>query len=146
MKSFDRIDFGKRLVELRKSKNLSQEEFGKTISASRGQINNMEKGRVNCGIDFILKLAEIHHVNLNYLLSGAGELFSNEYSTAPPGRSDVVEAFETFGQVVWFVERSPMFRHLLISKSTRLLYENTDSILKDIENYNKKKRNPESDK
>ncbi len=144
MLKFDKFEFGKRLLELRKSKGLSQEDFGKSISASRGQINNMEKGKVNCGIDFIIKIAATYHVNLNYLLVGDGDMYITGYATAPPGRENIIAAFETFGEIVWLSERSPMFRHLLISQATRLLYENTDSVLKDIDNYNnaRKKKAP----
>ncbi len=137
MRCFDKIEIGKRLVALRKSKKLSQQEFGATVSASKSQVNNMEKGRVNCGIDFVINIALVYRVNLNHLIFGEGEMLLGDNEIVPPCGSNHVGSIENFEQIVWLIRRSPFFHHLLTSYATKLLYENESTVLKDIENYNK---------
>ncbi|MFN0215128.1 MAG: helix-turn-helix domain-containing protein [Saprospiraceae bacterium] len=50
--------FGKRLRELRKSKNLSQEELAWKADSELSQISRMERGIVNAGLSQIFKIAE----------------------------------------------------------------------------------------
>jgi len=50
--------FGKRLRELRKSKNLSQEALAWKADSELSQISRMERGIVNAGLSQIFKIAE----------------------------------------------------------------------------------------
>jgi len=50
--------FGKRLRELRKSKNLSQEALAWRADSDLSQISRMERGIVNAGLSQIFKIAE----------------------------------------------------------------------------------------
>ena len=50
--------FGKRLRELRKAKNLSQEALAWKADSELSQISRMERGIVNAGLSQIFKIAE----------------------------------------------------------------------------------------
>jgi len=53
-----RIKFGKRLKQLRKAANLSQEDFGRKATIHRTYIGSIERGEQNISIDNIAKLAK----------------------------------------------------------------------------------------
>ena len=53
-----RIKFGKRLKQLRKTANLSQEDLGKKATIHRTYIGSIERGEQNISIDNIAKLAK----------------------------------------------------------------------------------------
>lgn len=50
--------FGKHLRELRKAKNLSQEQLAWKADSELSQISRMERGIVNAGLSQIFKIAE----------------------------------------------------------------------------------------
>lgn len=65
-----------RLKELRKSLNLTQQEFADVLKIKRGAVANYEIGR-NQPIDAIISLiCEKFNVNENWLRSGKGEMFN----------------------------------------------------------------------
>lgn len=53
-----RIKFGKKLKQLRKVANLSQEDLGKKATIHRTYIGSIERGEQNISIDNIAKLAK----------------------------------------------------------------------------------------
>ena len=55
--------FGKRLRELRKAKNLSQEQLAWKADSELSQISRMERGIVNAGLSQIFKIAEALEVS-----------------------------------------------------------------------------------
>ena len=67
--------FGKRMRELRKARNLSQEELAWKADSELSQISRIERGILNAGLSQIFKIAEALEVPLS-------ELFDFEL---PPG-------------------------------------------------------------
>jgi transcriptional regulator with XRE-family HTH domain len=60
--------FGKRLTEVRKSKKISQDELGKTLSVVGAVIGRYERGEVKPSIDTAAAIAEALEVSLDYLV------------------------------------------------------------------------------
>jgi transcriptional regulator with XRE-family HTH domain len=69
------INVNDRIKEIRKSLNLSQEEFGKRLGVSRGVVVNMELNRAEIKPLFIEHLCSVFSVNKEWLFSGRGEMF-----------------------------------------------------------------------
>ncbi len=67
---FDQAAFGKRLRELRKKENHSQEELAEKLCISTVHYGGLERGTRGCSIDLLLELAEIFRVSTDYLLTG----------------------------------------------------------------------------
>ena len=63
------MEFNKKLQELRKSKNLTQEELAKSLFVSRTAISKWESGRGYPGIDSLREIAKFFSVSLDELLS-----------------------------------------------------------------------------
>ena len=61
------MDLGKKLKELRKSYNLTQEELAKKIGASRVNYTRYETGKVRPDYETIIKIADFYDISLDEL-------------------------------------------------------------------------------
>lgn len=59
--------FSKRLKELRKENNLTQEEISKKLNISRQAYANWESGRSEPSIGYLLALSNFFNVSIDYL-------------------------------------------------------------------------------
>ena len=68
-------NIGDRIIEIRKSKNLSQEEFGQVIGLSRSQIGCYEKNLRNVSDRAIRDICLNFNINENWLRTGKGDKY-----------------------------------------------------------------------
>lgn len=61
-------DFGKILSFLRKGKGLSQKKVAEDLKISQALLSHYEKGIRECGLDFLIKVADYFEVSTDYLL------------------------------------------------------------------------------
>lgn len=66
-----------RLIKLRETLGISQEEFGKKIGISRFSISNYESGKRNLTDRVINDICRTYKVNHIWLTEGVGEMFLN---------------------------------------------------------------------
>ncbi|MFY7860883.1 MAG: helix-turn-helix domain-containing protein [Chitinophagales bacterium] len=81
-------ELGKRIYELRKEKNLSQEELAKMLLINRNKYSEIESGKNDISLSIIEKIMSIYSVDLSYLFnidktsihiaSGNAEKFINQ--------------------------------------------------------------------
>ena len=62
------LNIGERIIQLRKTKNWSQDELAKHVNASRIMIGKYERGDNAPSIEVLLKLAKAFGVSLDYLV------------------------------------------------------------------------------
>lgn len=62
------LDFGKKLAECRKAKNLSQKELAKLLNTSHSVIGKYEREEMTPSIEAAVKLATILETTVSYLL------------------------------------------------------------------------------
>ena len=62
------MSFGKRLTEVRKNKNLSQEDLAKHLGTKSPVVGRYERDEMKPSIDTANKLAEFLEVSLDYLI------------------------------------------------------------------------------
>lgn len=60
--------FGKRLLDVRKQRKLSQDELGKNVGVHGAVIGRYERGEVKPSIEMATQLAEALDVSLDYLV------------------------------------------------------------------------------
>ena len=65
---YDYEQIGKTIREERKKMDLTQDELGKMLYVTGKQISNYEKGRPLPSLETLLKMAELFHCELGYLL------------------------------------------------------------------------------
>lgn len=68
----------KRIMILRTSLNLNQDDFGKKINVTRSAISNYEKGLRNITPRVINDICREFNVNEEWLRFGTGEIFKEE--------------------------------------------------------------------
>ena len=69
------MTFGERLKELRKYKNMTQQEFADKLKIKRPTIANYEADRVEPSSAVIAGICREYEVNEIWLLSGEGDMF-----------------------------------------------------------------------
>ncbi|MGC9338713.1 helix-turn-helix domain-containing protein [Listeria ivanovii] len=67
--------FGKKLKQLRKNNNKTQEDISKILGISRGAYSHIENGRNEPDMETIVKLANIFGVSTDYLLGRSNNSF-----------------------------------------------------------------------
>lgn len=61
-------EFPRLLVHLRKEAGLSQKKVADALGVSQALLSHYEKGIRECGLSFLVKVADFYHVSLDYLL------------------------------------------------------------------------------
>lgn len=67
-----------RVKVVRKSLKLTQKEFGETIGLTQGGYSDIERGKNGISSRIKLFLKQIHNINLHWLETGEGEMYSTE--------------------------------------------------------------------
>lgn len=67
---------GERLKHLRKENHLSQKELAILLGTSQGYISDIEKDLKKPGTEFLLSLKRFLGVNLDWFLTGEGDVFA----------------------------------------------------------------------
>ncbi len=73
-----KIFLGDRIKEIRNTKNLTQSEFARVLETSAGHISEIEAKKTTPGGEFLTSLLRKFNVNINWLLTGEGDIFINE--------------------------------------------------------------------
>lgn len=58
--------------------NIQKKDFAKEIGTSPGHLTKLLKGEGNLTMEQIEKIAKVYQVNLNWLITGKGEMFNSE--------------------------------------------------------------------
>lgn len=61
------MSFGQRMIQVRKEKNMSQEQLAKALKATPTTIGRYERDEVKPSIEVALKIAQVLEVSLDYL-------------------------------------------------------------------------------
>lgn len=72
------MELSERMRFIRKSLNLSQEDFSERLGLQQGSYSGIERGRVKTISQSVLKLLELNHkINSEWILNETGEMFIN---------------------------------------------------------------------
>lgn len=80
---------GSRLKEFRKALSLTQIEFAKKLNVSNGHVSDLEKDRKNITESLLKLLNYEFKLNINWLITGKGEMFQ-----------ETDDLFELFGYMI----------------------------------------------
>jgi transcriptional regulator with XRE-family HTH domain len=72
------MNFGEKLIEARKTKNLSQEDLGKLVGIDKRIISRYETNKTAPSIEVAKKIAEALNVSLDFLTELNNSLFIND--------------------------------------------------------------------
>ncbi len=85
-----------RLKAIRKKSKLNQRNFAKKLSTSYGTLQTYEQGKVKVPHPFLEILIKIFKININWLLTGQGEMFINDNEIKIENNNSSNEAIEDF--------------------------------------------------
>lgn len=85
-------DTATRLRQLRKLRDLNQEEVAAAVSCDRSMVSLIEAGRKKAGLDLVVRLAEFYGVSVDWLLHGNG---TAEGAITPPLNPLEIQVLET---------------------------------------------------
>ncbi len=71
-------DITERFKQIRLSQNLTQQEFADLLVFSQSHLAEIEKGKKEPSRKVLLALITQFHVNINWLLTGKGEMYLDE--------------------------------------------------------------------
>jgi bacteriophage CI repressor helix-turn-helix domain len=72
-----------RIVSIRKSFGLNQSDFAANLEINRTTLASYEKGISSPSVTFLLKIKEVYKININWLLTGEGEMFIAQGNNTP---------------------------------------------------------------
>ena len=75
-----KASIGDRIKEIRNARHLTLQSFADILNTSPGFISDIEKGNKNPGNKIISSLKDSFDVNLNWLFTGKGKMFTPELS------------------------------------------------------------------
>lgn len=97
------MELKKRLSDLLLALELKQYQFAKSIGVSPGNVSDWLKiDNKNPGVDALIRICEVHHVNLNWLLTGSGKMFETP--------NHLMSAIEDQAQTIVDLKRSESVR------------------------------------
>jgi transcriptional regulator with XRE-family HTH domain len=133
------IELGKRVKAIRKVLHISQKDFAKKINISGSFLSEIEAGKSKPGYDFFFNISKFCNVNIAFLLHGKGEMFV-EFDKGPMITSKEPNyQIETLNELLWYIERSSLLKHTIMGFATKFIYENEETMNKELEKYNLKK-------
>ena len=66
-------DFARIMTLLRKERRVSQKQAAEDLGVSQGLLSHYEKGKRECGLDFLVRAADYYNVSCDYLLGRSPE-------------------------------------------------------------------------
>jgi len=133
------LEFGQRVKEIRNTQGLSQKDFAEPLGISGTFVSEVESGKYKPCYDFFYNIMTHFNVNLHYLFTGQGEMFIRDMK---PAETEIGEPFSSITKtedILWYMTRSPMFKHSMFGFASRYLYENRTFVELEIAAYNAKK-------
>lgn len=72
------MSLSKRLKEARTALKIGQKEFAEAIGIIYQSLSKYERGEIKPTAELLTKIAETHKININWLLTGNGQMFLDQ--------------------------------------------------------------------
>ena len=122
------MNFNEKLIDLRKSKHLSQEELGHELGVSRQTISNWENEKSFPDIVSVIRLSSLYGISLDQLLKGDEEMMEHLEKTTNIVKSNqklIIAIIANVLLVILFV----LFNGLIIRNPYLILGSSSVSIV-----------------
>jgi transcriptional regulator with XRE-family HTH domain len=126
------IEVGKRIMQIRKSLNLTREDFGKSLDTSTASLSEIENGKYNAGIELLEKLVKKYNVNLHFVITGEGDMFISPAAAYYSRMENFAVNLEDVRDFFYHFEHSLILQYFIMAQyKTRMMLEG-DLIIKEI--------------
>jgi transcriptional regulator with XRE-family HTH domain len=92
---------GWRFKQIRLAQNLTQQAFAKALGIAQGFLSEIEQDKRMPGGDVFLSVSRYFGINLNWLLTGSGEMFLDESKKVVPVEDIPKEKMKTWIDEFW---------------------------------------------
>lgn len=82
-------DFSRIITLLRKEKKYSQKKVATDLGISQALLSHYEKGIRECGLDFLIKIADYYNVSCDYLLGRTPERYTDLIESADENGKEI---------------------------------------------------------
>ena len=79
----DTREMGRRLQNLRRATNLTQEEVAELLEISSNYVSNIETGRDLCSTEVLVGMANLYHASMDYILGESLRYNADRESNGP---------------------------------------------------------------
>ncbi len=110
-------DFNRIITLLRKEKGVTQKQAAEELGVSQALLSHYEKGIRECGLDFVVRVADYYNVSCDYLLGRSADRSGLTLSV------EEIPSPETSKDGVFRGSVLPTFNKKLISNSLNILYD-----------------------
>lgn len=116
------IEIGKRIKQIRKALNQTQEDFGKSLATSKASLSEIETGKYKAGIELLEKLVKKYNVNLHFLITGEGDMFIPPTASSYDRAVKFAVNLEDVRDFLYHFERSSILQYFILNQyKTRML-------------------------
>ncbi len=110
-------DFNRIITLLRKEKGVTQKQAAEDLGVSQALLSHYEKGIRECGLGFVVRVADYYNVSCDYLLGRSAERSGLTMSVEEIPSPDLVKDGIFRGSVL------PTFNKKIISNSLNIIYD-----------------------
>ena len=110
-------DFNRMITLLRKEKGITQKKAAEDLGVSQALLSHYEKGIRECGLDFVVRVADYYGVSCDYLLGRSADRSGLTLKVEDIPSPDSSRDGTYHGSVL------PVFNKKLISNSLNILYD-----------------------
>lgn len=110
-------DFSRIITLLRKEKGVTQKQAAEDLGVSQALLSHYEKGIRECGLEFVVRVADYYGVSCDYLLGRSADRSGLTLSVEDIPSPDTAKDGIFHGSVL------PTFNKKLISNSLNILYD-----------------------
>ena len=114
-------EFSRIITLLRKEKGITQKQAAEQLGVSQALLSHYEKGIRECGLDFVVRVADFYGVSCDYLLGRSPDRSGLTLSVEEIPNPETAKDGVFHGSVL------PTFNKKLISNSLNILYDKLNS-------------------
>ncbi len=114
-------DFSRIITLLRKEKGVTQKQAAEDLGVSQALLSHYEKGIRECGLSFVVRVADYYGVSCDYLLGRSADRSGLTLS------AEEIPSPETAKDGIFRGSVLPTFNKKLISNSLNILYDKLNS-------------------
>lgn len=94
MQYYDKKTVGKRIQQMRKSRNMTQSVLAERLDYTKErQLQRIESGETACSVDKLMEIAQILEVSTDYLLFGVERAVEDSFNMVLDGKSEVQKRY-----------------------------------------------------
>ncbi len=121
-------DIGQRLKAARKRLQVQQKDMAAAMNIAASYLCDIENGKGNPGPEFFVRLATQFNINLNYLFTGAPDMFIDAEKKIQKQEVDLDEDVDTIEKVAWLMEHSIHIRTVVLTCVNRAIFDDREII------------------